>query len=258
MFYCGDQFIFVYFNNFIKFCFHYNLKLKELPIFPKELPKMKYVDLHGNILKTLQGLPQMPNLKILDLSDNQLTNLKGLPNVAKLEILNLSHNQLTSINDLPELPNLRILDISCNSLDNLSSKIEQYTKLRELYLNNNQLFFLPEVIGNLLNLEELSIHTNKFHKIWLKIPKYNDGTLYIDDFAEICKKIQKWDINQVLKNLKLNRPLTEFDKEHPQMITNFMWLNEKLENVDNSAIRDFKKWINDEFQIKTKDFTLLL
>ena len=65
-------------------------------------------------------------------------------------------------------------------------------------------------------------------------------------------------MNQFLKNLKHNIPLTEFDKNYPLMITDFMWLIEEVKNIDNSAIREFKKWVNDEFQIQTKDFTLLL
>ena len=79
------------------------------------------LNLHGNLLRNLEGLRCVPMLTTLNLSSNEISssNLPQLALLPSLISLDLAGNKLNSIIDFPYLPSLRTLSLAYNQLSNL-------------------------------------------------------------------------------------------------------------------------------------------
>lgn len=85
----------------------------------EHFPNLKKLDLFGNFLRSLKGLPrEMKKLEHLNLSKNQLETLEGFPETLKnLKELYLYDNRLTDLKHLPAaLQSLEMCDLSKNRL----------------------------------------------------------------------------------------------------------------------------------------------
>ena len=71
----------------------------------------------------------------LDLSGEELTSLAGMPELPQLQILKLSWNQLTSLDGIPELPELQRLDLSGNQFTpgTIADFRRQHPRIKVIY-----------------------------------------------------------------------------------------------------------------------------
>lgn len=123
-----------------------NNALKGLKI--QDKLSIRELELHGNLLDSLDDLAGMLNLQKLDVSKNQLLSLKtshsplylALPN---LQSLNLASNRLQNLSsdNFIFLLKLKNLDLAFNHLLRLDSKIFQpLINLEKFYIEGNRLF----------------------------------------------------------------------------------------------------------------------
>lgn len=76
-----------------------NLELKEFDI---QLPKLKYLDISGNKLRSLEGFSNnFPNLEYLDISYNKITNLNPLRLIKLKTLLTNGNDVRAEYEDLP-------------------------------------------------------------------------------------------------------------------------------------------------------------
>lgn len=101
------------------------------------------------------------NVKKLKLRRNRLKSIPDrIHNLHDLDSLYLNSNQLTEINGVLNLTKLTVLHLGYNLLKDLPDDIGMLVNLEELSINNNYLKTLPESIGNLTNLKILNLKGN--------------------------------------------------------------------------------------------------
>lgn len=148
--------------------------------------EIKNIDLSNNQLESVEGLLKyLPNAARIDLSGNSIRYVKGLP--TRCLELNVSQNFLDGMSSFVELSDLQALDISSNSLENLSPlagnihlsrvdassnmirSLEGIKKLSGLtYLNLSQNGLRGEIDlskFDLPNLQELDLSENKVRSV---------------------------------------------------------------------------------------------
>ena len=140
---------------------------------------MRELNLDGNLLTDIHGMPNLHALKTLRLNHNQLTsgssNGSATPNatgagartaresdvglgmLTSLETLELGHNQLTELPSLRlgQLSQLKVLLLQSNELQRVEG-LHDLTQLRELCLDRNKIKGLdPASVSSLTSLREL-------------------------------------------------------------------------------------------------------
>ena len=83
--------------------------------------------------------------------------------LSELVSINLSHNKIRDIVDLAELSSRNVLtmDFSYNQIDYIPPSISQfYYQLTRLYLNDNQLAYIPTDIFKLVYLTQANFERN--------------------------------------------------------------------------------------------------
>ena len=130
--------------------------------------KPKIVDLSGNLIS---DWPQPQNdsfeekysteVESLILNGNKLNalNMQAVnESFSKLIKLYLRSNNILFISQFAALPILEVLDLGCNQLTRVPAKFfESVPNLSQLYLDNNQIEFLPPELCNLTSLKHLAI-----------------------------------------------------------------------------------------------------
>jgi len=88
-------------------------------------------------------------------------------------ILDIRNNEVTEIEDeiCSNLPNIKKLDARNNKIKSISCNIKAMKQLLILRLDSNELCYLPNEIGELANLEELTFQDNKISTLPLQIGK---------------------------------------------------------------------------------------
>lgn len=81
----------------------------------------------------------------------------------KIFFANLNSLKYFDFIDISNLGNLELLDLSYNMLKILPPEIANCKDLREVYLNNNDILFLPKVMTHMLKLNFLEISSNLLH-----------------------------------------------------------------------------------------------
>ena len=128
--------------------------------------KLKFLNLHGNEIRTIANLEECYYLEELDLSSNKITSVSGLEACESLLKLNLSCNEIKLAASLDFLYKLKHLNLSYNKITQvktLSHFSERRFQLEELYLHGNKLNSVPATIGALrkiLTLKHLTLHSN--------------------------------------------------------------------------------------------------
>jgi Leucine-rich repeat (LRR) protein len=99
------------------------------------------LNLHGNDLNILSGLPRLPFLTELNLSSNkfQTCDLIELSYLPSLKHLDLSANFISSISDLPFLSGLETLSVAFNMLHNVEGIDENAPNLQILDIRGNSI-----------------------------------------------------------------------------------------------------------------------
>ena len=128
--------------------------------------KLRFLNLHGNSIRTISNLDECFYLEELDLSSNKIVSISGLEACESLLRLNLSCNQIKVAASLDFLYKLKHLNLSYNKLTQvktLSQFAEKRFQLEELYLHGNKLNSVPGTIGairKILTLKHLTLHSN--------------------------------------------------------------------------------------------------
>lgn len=166
---------------------------------PKEILKLKQLDLNNQGIKSLKGIEYFKRLEHLDCRNNLLTEIDFSKNsnlisfdcghnqiknidVSKntsLEALGCSNNQLTSI-DVTNNPNLSILICNSNNIDYLN--LAYNPKLTELGVNDCKMKSLDVSCNP--DLEELYCNNNKIKELDLRMNK-KIKNLYCKQFKKI-------------------------------------------------------------------------
>ena len=116
------------------------------------------LDLKKCSLTTLPSLARFTRLRKLDLGHNALSDLPALP--PSLEILFLLGNEFEGVPaSLEPLPALRMLSFKACKLTLLDRRLP--TSLSWLILTENQLFQLPEWLGELTAMRKLMLSNNR-------------------------------------------------------------------------------------------------
>ncbi|ETW08354.1 hypothetical protein H310_00952 [Aphanomyces invadans] len=104
---------------------------------------VQVLNLHGNCIRTMDGLQRFVNLKELSLSSNWIESpsFAALRGLVHLCVLNLSANRITTTLGFPVLPALRELSLAYNSLSALDGFIDplKFPSLEILDLRDNQI-----------------------------------------------------------------------------------------------------------------------
>ncbi|WKA07398.1 hypothetical protein VitviT2T_025232 [Vitis vinifera] len=159
--------------NFSSSLVHLDLSMNDLngsiPDAFGNMTTLAYLGLYGNELRGSipDAFGNMTSLAYLYLSSNQLEGEipKSLRDLCNLQILYLSQNNLTGLLEKDFLAcsnnTLEVLDLSHNQFKGSFPWLSGFSQLRELYLEFNHLNgTLPESIGQLAQLEVLSIRSN--------------------------------------------------------------------------------------------------
>ena len=120
------------------------------------------LNLHGNKLLSLHGLPKLSLLRDLDLSSNEIVtcDLPELGQLPSLRSLDLSANRIDSLAALPFLPGLRSLSVAFNSLKSLAGVgSENVPDLESLDARGNFLAAAPQLrsLSSLTRLRALAL-----------------------------------------------------------------------------------------------------
>lgn len=176
------------------------LQLETLPQSIQKCTSLIQLSLsHNPLINTEQVIETiLPlNISFIDFSHNQLTRLPpNLSKLTKLQDLKLSNNTIsnsTSYKVLGQLPNLRSLWIDQNQLTYLPNEIGLLSTVNYLYLDNNLLTTLPKSIQLLPNLATLWLGHNCFKEIPPTLSKTNAYMVLlnnneIDDIGKTFKK----------------------------------------------------------------------
>jgi len=148
-----------------------NLHRNRLIAIPSEIGRLEGLEvliLAENALTSLsEEIGRLTNLRTLDLGHNRLENLprtfsklKGLR-----DYLYLHDNRLTALDDgvFEGFGELRYLNLSGNAGLRLPGSIAKLNKLEELRLEHLGLGTVPNWIGSLASLEELSLRDGKYN-----------------------------------------------------------------------------------------------
>ena len=144
--------------------------LAALPGEVGRLTGLTRLNLSGNRLP-FEGVPwealaQLPSLTVLSLAANALAGpvpAGSLGALSALEKLSLRGNRITDVpaGTLPGVPRLRVLDVAENELNALPEDVGVLSDLAELSLDGNRLAVLPEGLCRLRKLQVLSANANR-------------------------------------------------------------------------------------------------
>jgi len=153
-----------------------SLALKKLPKNIERFINLKHLSLNANpaldtdtIFSTIKTLP----IQFLNLQHNNIELISnGIAQVSSLKSINVSHNKINTSEtflNLAKLPRLKSLWLNANQLQYLPEEIGKITTLRNLYIEHNQLLELPNAIKNLIQLNVFHIGHNYFETLPIQL-----------------------------------------------------------------------------------------
>lgn len=112
------------------------------------------LNLHCNIIDSMNWLSRLTTLKHLDLSSNRIGQIRGLSSCHLLQTLNLSCNLIEKVEGIHDLKILRKMVLSYNQITDLSGlkgfNLETH-QLKHVELHGNKISSLKHITGCLLN-----------------------------------------------------------------------------------------------------------
>ena len=235
-----------------------NNSVNKLPNSIGNLTELEYLDVSACYLSKIpDSFSNLKNIKYLNLRQNILEEFPDvLCQLKSLEKLDLSYNKISEIPESIEyLQNLEVLLLDgkpfeeCDSeeeighrLDSLPDQIGNLVKLTELSLQNNWLTKIPNKICKLRNLQILKLSNNFLLKLPSDIDNlHNISELYIDS-----NRIRTLPVGiKHLKKLKF----INFEK-------NFS----NLSGYDMIEKKQFKEFLNDQkkYEKQTREGRLII
>ncbi|CAF3930911.1 unnamed protein product [Adineta steineri] len=159
-----------------------NLSFNQFRKFPQTILQLRSLNkliLNNLYLEDLRSINLLEKyfyrtLNILDLSHNNFNqNLHELTVLKALTYLDLSYNQLNELDrDFKLMTCLKILKLNQNKfkifpiclyqMDNYGNEKYISETLLELYINDNQIEYIPDEIVHMINLQTIDLSNNKF------------------------------------------------------------------------------------------------
>lgn len=146
----------------------------KMPLFGRNTDKS---DIKVNLEQKLYLAKESPE-PVFDLSECQLKQVpSGIFSICKVfrkDQLLLNDNQLKSLDNgglMSDLYLIKVLNISCNKFSQLHGDIKYLVSITELYVQDNELTFLPHSICNLQNLRILDVSKNNLQELTTSLGK---------------------------------------------------------------------------------------
>lgn len=121
----------------------------------RSFPNLKYLDLSGTRVSSVEFLANVPQITILDMTGSDLRTLTNMPAMENLEALSVRHTLIETTAGLSNAPNIQYLDISGTPIkvfDDLTSM----QNLKYLFASNSKFDDL-QLLRNNSNLEYLDL-----------------------------------------------------------------------------------------------------
>lgn len=152
------------------------------------IPNIHTLDLHKLRIKVVpESIFELTNLQFLYLGE---TNIRIIPSnickLTKLQHLDLSYNRIKDFSPCCNLPNLQTLYLCWNKITQIPDEICNLTNLRELSLEFNSISYVSPKIGELHNLQNLSMFVNYITTLPKTMKNLNLTELYIDSNQLSC------------------------------------------------------------------------
>ena len=152
-------------------------------------PRLKYLYLSGNKLKSIQEMAGLDQLEMLDLSSNEIKHIDALEKLQKLTVLNLANNRLRNIAALSGLAGLETLTLTGNMIENIQP-LSKLSALQSLYLSDNRITDISSLSG-LKNLLLLNLTGNDIEDFSVLYEMKQLKTLYIDVDEKQLEKLEE-------------------------------------------------------------------
>lgn len=130
-------------------------------------PRLKRLDLTGNLFDELDSLSECEKLEVLVLAANRLTTFPApVLRLKRLQIVYMYKNGLNNIpNDIDRLEELRVLSMYRNRVGEVPAEVANLKHLTRLNLGANPLSNLPEEFSKLRKLRELNLDRGRFESL---------------------------------------------------------------------------------------------
>lgn len=154
------------FNKIWQGVLAYNFREEDLA--SEEIENIQFLselDFKGQKVKSIEPVKFLPQIVGLHMSRTEVKDPSPLRFLPNLKTLNASYSVITDWRVLEHCPELEVLDISFPRFSRKLKlpRFDRMSNLRELYINGCDLRQLKS-LGNLQNLEVLSLNFNKIRK----------------------------------------------------------------------------------------------
>ncbi|KAJ1948825.1 Leucine-rich repeat protein, partial [Linderina pennispora] len=128
--------------------------------FARELPHLEFLDASSNEIADIAVFSDLRHLRRLVVSRARISSMRGLVGCRRLEQLTLRDNAIAELDlDPAQTPRLASLDLSNNRLRVLPARISEFTFLRALNVDRNDLESI-ELCGAPSHVRELRLSEN--------------------------------------------------------------------------------------------------
>ncbi|XP_072428317.1 uncharacterized protein [Chiloscyllium punctatum] len=183
-----------------------NTHIKSLSCCFSQLTGLRLLDLSQNVLRYFpKQICSLGHLEVLSLDDSKLKEVApGIKNLSKLKTLGLTGNRFRAFPQeicfVKSLEKLYLGQDHGMKFIHIPEEISQLVNLRELYLENNEIEFLPSTTGLLRNLVVLDCHENRL----LELPQSIVDIPGLKHLLASCNRIRHLPTNfDKLKNLEI-------------------------------------------------------
>lgn len=222
--------------------------------------KLKILSVQNNRLVSLPNLVNSPlGLLILNLSKNSITTIpNGINILNRLKVLELGSNQIGTISDqLCNCTDLIRVNLSHNRLISLPDSVNRLMHLKSLNLDGNQPTYLPNALGELSQLESLSLERNpNLTQLPLSLDRTNLSEIFTDQ-----TQISQGSVAAILNSCRGRRDersaselpnRIELLKQCAKSASNREFDLEFIFEMDNPILVQINEWL---FRLsKTKEF----
>lgn len=206
-----------------------NNKISDISVL-SNLIKLKNLYLDSNNISDFTPISNLTALETLYLSDMGISDITFLTNLTKIKDLYLSKNNITNISILANLIELNVLSLGENPELTDISALARCTKLKKIYLHNNDIEDISALAG-CTELTELGIGNNKIKDLSV-IDKLSSVQLVNnwDIFSYDSTKNEEAKLNSNYQTISEIIPISDIKNEIalPKIFTQVKDSNSKL------------------------------
>ncbi|GMM37454.1 hypothetical protein DASC09_047790 [Saccharomycopsis crataegensis] len=129
-----------------------------------ELKSLRTLSVERNSLKEIPKLTRFTKLSSLDFSFNKVSQVAQISGMKSLWKLKATNCGLTNMKFIGLLKSLKVLDLAANRLEKIEGNINNFSRLLELFLSENQISKVENIWG-LHELDLLDLSHNKLKEI---------------------------------------------------------------------------------------------